>query len=1341
MKQQPTLVMQNKPKAMAVPSARGPMVATSYRTVLLPAGNINVLCRECAKQERRILFSSAHFVRTEIVEGVPPAQLPPGEASHDIVSLRTLDGKASIEHQITIHVQDLFDIAANPDVSLDEVLGGLRYLMDFRIRKGRMPTLDLEVMKRLAEALMLHMSGSKGLYPTTALAQTAGGGRRGSSLIASTTAPPAAATTNDQSNAAQEALGQSAAEKQYKFRGKKLSVAANECFFLFVEFLEEVEEFRQAVALKSSVDLRRALRLHKRCAKRFSSSGEPLPLAVASVVAVQVLTSMSPHFADWHDLVLEESYEDVERALQELKSMVSVPKDALAMGKARLFPPPGLYFDREIRKIVPMFRTSVESGLSSSFIQDLLAHYGPNALPEPPKPSPLRMLLSQLLDFMVIILIISAIVEFAMNEDKPGIVLMLVVVFNVIAGFYQEMKANSALEALAKLSVAKAKVVRDGQTQEIDATHLVPGDIVLLEEGDAVPADLRIIESAQLEVIESILTGEPTGVLKSPAAIRSHTRRMPHGDCKGNAFISTLVARGRGKGLVVRTGETTEIGKIPSAITSTPNVQTSIQRKLSKLGKILVALAFLLCALVVVIGIAWKHPFSAMIKVGISLAVSVIPEGLVAVVTITMALGVSRMAARDAIVRKSPSVETLGSVTIICSDKTGTLTEGKMGAAAMWTVDGNRFSFTESTSLDPLAGGVVLQQGPETMVNVPRDMANAPALSVLAMAVAGLCNNADVVREVPNAHPGIPPTTGAAKQHNTEQTTHVASDAGWKPVGDPTEVALVVAAAKAGFSKSWWQQESGYSLRKLGENAFDSDRKVMSVVYEATASFSTDKPRYFVMAKGAPEAVLLRCSGFVKAQGAHPSPMDLVRSCAQPLDESIALTITDRSSEMASGGLRVLGMAIRQLDVEPDVTDAKQLAALEADLQFVGLIGLIDPPRKGVKESVATCKNAGIKVVMITGDHIATAAAIAAQLGILEPDNPANSRAIRGAELDTLSDEQIGSLRPFPSVFARVSPDNKLKIVKALQAKGHSVAMTGDGVNDAPAIKAADVGVAMGIGGTEITKQAANIVLANDNFSTIVAAVEVGRRVFDNIQKFIVYLLSCNSAEIWLMLICAIINKNFPFTTMVILWANIIADVPPAMALGAEPVEQDALQRKPRDPSAAVLSKFATMSILVQGWSMTLITFVVYDIYTGSYMPEQRDDGVEVAAPPELTHARGLAFAILTTLQLFQGFLSRSTTQSVFRINILGNLWMIFAVAVSFLLLLLGFYVPPLARWLELTPLPAMDWVWVLVCLLIHIVISELIKLAYRVHTRRKAAAEFEQIADTQGSLSSIRRA
>ncbi|KAG0376659.1 P-type ATPase [Mortierella sp. AD032] len=1203
------------------------------------------------------------------------------------------DGKVSIEHQIEINVVDLFDVQSNKDISLEEVMDSLRYVMEYRIKGGRYPSLDYDVMKRLAEGLLMNMGHS---------------------------------------------------EKKRKFR---LTEDADVAFLLFGEFLLEVQEFRQAVGEKSVSDLRFALKLDVRC-----GSGSTVQQQQAAVALIALLTTIYPQFSDWRELVKGQAQPEVQKCMKQHADFVKAEKMPELGGL--ILAPQALCFDRRIKRCLKMFRTSLETGLPSEAIPALQEHYGRNILPQAPSPSIAKMIFTQFTDFMIILLLAVAILLAAIKEFIPTAVLMIVVILNAIIGFTQEYKAGKALDALTKLSVPVAQVLRDGKTSMINSEELVPGDIVILEEGESVPADLRLAEVSQLEIIESILTGESVAVNKDPKEIKTLTRKLPLGDCKGNAFMATVVAKGRGKGIVVRTGKLTEMGKISAAITGAPKTLTPVQRKLAGLGKLLVVAALVLCAVMAGIQVAYihsrppsekglAHDVREAIFTAISLAVSVIPEGLVAVTTVTMAMGVRRMATRKAIVRTLPAVETLGSVTFICSDKTGTLTEGKMGAAELWT------------SEDPYKGDVTLKRNDSEEAQVlGKTLKDVPAQMLISLMVSSLCNNSSVVQkgedEASEASSVAVPFPAEENEKNPDGIP--AKSAEWKGVGDPTEVALVVAAQKAGFPKSYFH-DLGYT--RIYEQAFDSERKVMSVVYKAPLDREDAKGNHFefVLAKGAPEEILNRCVGFLPTvnAGSLASPLDVLKphehDLAQPVTEEFYDNVTEASGRMADNGLRVLGLAYKRVKVNGggaissglgdgldninNIKDKKEVAAstlkptkldmitavnaqqddddddeeippgyAESELIFLGMIGLIDPARSGVKESVRICKEAGITVVMITGDHIKTASAIAKELGILEE----GGRAIKGEELDLLSEQDIAELKPFPNVFARVSPDNKLKLVTALQSRGESVAMTGDGVNDAPAIKAANVGVAMGIAGTDITKQAADIVLSDDNFNTIVVAVEEGRRVFENILKFIVYLLSCNCAEIFLFLLCAAIGEELPFTVVMILWANIIADVPPAMALGVEPAEPGLMKRKPRSARRGIVTKASLAVIAVQSLSMTLMTFGVY------MMAERgtKDSAIE-------RYAQSEAFCVLTSLQLLQGFLSRTMRTSVFKVNPMTNRWMIAGVTLSFVLMIMGDYVPGLNdKILTLKPVGGMTWVKILVCCVIQVIVSEFVKVVLR---------------------------
>ncbi|KAG1470818.1 hypothetical protein G6F56_002463 [Rhizopus delemar] len=1153
---------------------------------------------------------------------------PPVETiQHAVIDLFSInDGKLSIEQQIEVYVNDLFNVKENKSISLEEVLEGLGYVMEHRIKGGHQPHLDVGLMKRLSEGLFLNMGHTEG-----------------------------------------------------HLLRKRTTESADVAFYLWGDFLEEVDEFRTIISDMDVSSLRRQLKIHYRC--------QPHSTREQKRGAIAILFLLTRHFprqfGDWRELVKESEQGDMEKLLNSSLA-AEIDKEEEKMPRAaqvsNLLPPPqALYFDRSVDKLLAMFsKTDREKGLPESLVPALREQYGSNALPKPPRPNPLRMLWEQLTDFMVLILIAAAIVEAAEKDFNSMIVLLVVVVLNTIIGFSQEWKASRTLNALMNLSVPQAKVIRDGQEKYVESEDLVPGDLVVLDEGDAVPADIRLIEVSQLGLVEGILTGESVPVQKNVDAIKSKTRRIPLADCKGNAFMSTTVARGRAKGIVVRTG----IGKISTAIQKDANkkVKTPIQKKLTKLGRYLVVLAILLCALVVIIGVAWKKNVKDMVNIGLSLAVSVIPEGLVAVTTVTMALGVRRMATNQCIVRTLPAVESLGSVTVICSDKTGTLTEGKMGTSELWTTDNSLYKFTHSTSMDPSQGEIILEPHElrRRMVHLkhtvsPNLNTSEPTMTdyaamkpkpidtehpesytrqlYYACMVSALCNNSSIREE----------------------------EGELKAIGDPTEIALTVASQKAHMGRVYWTEQLGF--KKLFERAFDSERKLMSSVYQT-------ETETMVVCKGAPEELMRNCSHYMSLD----STLEMT--------DDFASQVQDENVRMASQGLRVLGLAYKTAPSDVQEED------VESELVFIGLVGLIDPPKQGVKEAVDTCQQAGIHVVMITGDHIETATAIASQLGIVKNHVPGMNRAILGRELDLLSDDAIIALDPFPSVFARVSPDNKLSIVRALQKRGELVAMTGDGVNDAPAIKRADVGVAMGQAGTEITKQAADIILVNDNFTTIVHAVEEGRHVFDNILKFIVYLLSCNGAEIFLMLICTIANIEVPLTVMMILWANIIADIPPAMALGVEPNEKDLMSRPPRNPRMGVLTKVTWLMIFSNSMLIAILSL-------GTYLISLNVLNMSIPVCQSMT------FTTLTTLQLIHSFNVRSVHRSIFKTGITENRWMVFAFFVSFGLMILGIYAPGLSQWLELTQVGWQSWVMTLVCVVLLITIVEAEKWLIRLTSGR----------------------
>ncbi|PIA14314.1 calcium ATPase [Coemansia reversa NRRL 1564] len=1042
---------------------------------------------------------------------------------------------------------------------------------------------------------------------------------------------------------------------QGSFLNKRLTDDARAAYFLFGQFIEEVNEFQLCVGQKPTVDLRRALLLHKRLT---DGGPEEERLALVTIIRL-VLACMAPGH-DWRDLVDEHEQRALAPVVEKYSRIIDEDTTSYHMPVTGgvVYPPPSLYFDRTVEKLTAMFKTDTVSGLTSEQVVERREFYGLNELPRPVRRPWWMIVWAQLTDLMILMLCAAIIATAVDGEWKSSIVLAVVVVLNTIIGAWQEIKAGKALSALENLGSTTAQVIRNGVLESIDASDLVPGDLVELNEGEAVPADLRLVFCAQLEIIESVLTGESIGVAKDPRAIKVRTRQLPLGDCKGNAFMSTMVSHGRGRGIVIRTGPKTEIGKISVAInrSSATVRKTPIQKKLTRLGLWLVVLALSLCAVIVICGVSWGRKFVPIFITGISLAVSVIPEGLVAVTTVTMALGVRRMARRNALVRTLPAVETLGGVTVICSDKTGTLTEGKMGMSELVDANGMLFEITRSTSRDPNEGEVSCR-GHLSNVGDSQDTLSSSiykhntAAADISFIVCAMCNNAEVV-----------------------------------------------------------------PFRLLVENAFDSDRKRMSVVFEVAVNGTPPGKRCLVtLVKGAPEEILSVCthqvanaSGFMRSGSA----IDGV-----PLTNSLTQVAGETCEKMAGRGLRVLGMAAKlsYVDIDQPVSDEELgMTWAESGLAFAGLVGLIDPPRSGIVESVERCHNAGIKVVMITGDHIGTATAIAESIGIIREDRPSTQRAISGAELDLLSDEATALLDPFPSVFARVSPENKVKIVRALQRGGHIVCMGGDGVNDSVSVKEADIGVAMGLGGTDITKQAADMVLMDDNFTTIVVAVEEGRRIFDNILKFIMYLLSCNSAEIILFLYAAVLNLDLPFTTIMILWANIIADIPPALSLGMDPPERNIMNRPPRNPKRGVLTRSTTLVLVIQAFFMATVTFAVFLAATNA------DENMS----PHIAGARSIAFGVLTALQLNQAFLSRSVETSVFRTGLFANRWMVGCVLLSFGLYVLGVYVPGLNDWLELSPLGWQSWLVILGAVLLQVVFSELMKLVLRSVSRRRAMRE-----------------
>ena len=866
-----------------------------------------------------------------------------------------------------------------------------------------------------------------------------------------------------------------------------------------------------------------------------------------------------------------------------------------------------------IDEVIRHLETDPEKGLAQEEAARRLRQFGPNELVERAGKPIWRMILDQLTEVMVIILLIAAIISFLLGEHIDAAVIMAIVVLNTILGFTQEYKAEQAMAALKKLAVPTVRVRRDGHVVEISARELVPGDIVLLEAGALVPADGRIIESYSLKVQEASLTGESEPVEKSVAPIDRDDVAL--GDMRNMVFMGTAVTYGRGVVVVTATGMHTELGKIADMIQTVEQEPTPLQKRLAQLGKGLAVAALVIVALVFGLGVLRGEDMKEMFLVAISMAVAAVPEGLPAVVTIALALGAQRMLARQALIRKLPAVETLGSVTVICSDKTGTLTENRMTVAVL-DVAGKTLDVME---LQHKRRGRLFYAEEE-----PHELNSAALLTLIGGA---LCNDAILERDE--------------------------SKGQWRALGDPTEGALVLAAAAFGLEKA----SLASCMPRVAEVPFTSERKRMTTVHTVDlpclrqhpilASFldllpsSVAMPPYLAFTKGAVDGLLTLADRIWIDGEVHP------------LDDVWRQRVRQAHDQWAEKGMRVLGVALRGLDQAPDPHTIEQ--EIEQNLVFVGMVGMIDPPRPEVKDAVATCRQAGIRPIMITGDHPLTARFIAQQLGIASDD-----RVITGVELERMSSEQLQQAVRATSVFARVSPEHKLRIVDALQNQDHIVAMTGDGVNDAPALTKADIGVAMGITGTDVAKEAAEMVLLDDNFATIVAAVEEGRVIYDNIRKFIKYTLASNTGEILVMLIGPFLGLPLPLLPLQILWINLVTDGVPGLALTVEPGEPDVMKRPPVKPNENIFARGLGVDILWIGILMGFISLAagLWGWLTGSEAWQT------------------MIFTTLTLAQMGNAMALRSNRESLFQIGVFSNPMMLGAVLVTFLLQLALIYIP-----------------------------------------------------------------
>ncbi|MBI4019859.1 MAG: cation-translocating P-type ATPase [Candidatus Aenigmarchaeota archaeon] len=891
--------------------------------------------------------------------------------------------------------------------------------------------------------------------------------------------------------------------------------------------------------------------------------------------------------------------------------------------------------------------SSSRKGLSQQEAESRLQQYGPNEIQQEKPKSKLKIFLEQFTELLVIILIVAAVISAFFGEIVDAMVILIIVVVDAILGFIQEYRAEKAIEALKKLTSPETTVRRDGKEQRIFSKQLVPGDIVILEEGSRVPADLRLLEVVSLKVDESSLTGESFPVEKTLAVYKPDT---PLADRKNLAHMSTIVTFGRGEGVVVGAGMGTEIGRIAHLIQTTVDEPTPLQKRLAVFGKNLTYIIIGIIAIVVLAGILRGNPILDMFITGVALAVAAIPEGLPAIVTITLALGLQKLTKRNAIIRKLPAVETLGSVSVICSDKTGTLTKDEMTITRAYS-NGQKV--------------VVTGKGYETKGGFYIDRKSVPADGTLAklLTYGALCTNAKL------GNGGV--------------------------IGDPTEGAIVVAAAKAGIM----QEEMERQYPRTGEIPFSSERKMMTTLHSSGKSV-------LITSKGAAEVMLGRCDRIY-----HSGRI-------QKLTPALEREMLDINLEMASKALRVLAIAYNECQAKPKDP--------EEGLVFLGFVGMIDPPREGVKEEIIRCREAGIKVVMITGDHKNTAEAVAGQIGLLSDGD----HVLTGTDLEKMPDEELEKIVEDVYVYARVNPEQKVKILTAFKKRKHIVAMTGDGVNDAPALKRADIGVAMGIKGTDVAKEASDMVLADDNFSSIVAAVEGGRHIYDNINKFIRYLLTSNTGEVLIIFLGMMLGLPLPLVAVQLLWVNLVTDGLPALALGVEPPEKNIMKRPPRDPDERIMSRDMVVAIVMIA---SMMAIGVLWIFYSTLVEHGWTPGTPIflsglnKSPDELIfaykYALTMAFTGVVMFEMFNVFNHKNLKGTLFEVGIFSNRKLIIAVLSSFALQLVVIYIPALDIVFDTVELTLYDWLKLVSVSLTALVIFQAKQFVTSRHRARKNKA------------------
>ena len=882
------------------------------------------------------------------------------------------------------------------------------------------------------------------------------------------------------------------------------------------------------------------------------------------------------------------------------------------------------------KELLDRLNSDPKTGLSSSEVKTRLDKYGPNRIESSNKRSLLEKLKDQILDPMVILLIVASIISAFTGDTVEAIIIIAIVIINAIMSIYQEGQAEDSVAALQKMSSPEATVLRDGKRGKVKAEELVPGDIVILETGDIIPADIRLLDSRNLQIDESSLTGESVAVEKDAEAV--YDTEVGIGDRSNSAFSSSIVTYGHGEGVITATGHETQIGQIATSLDSVADKETPLQRQLKDLSKKLAILVVIVSILVFVVGY-FRTGMDLLdnFMVAVSLAVAAIPEGLTAVVTIVLSIGMNRMVEKKAIVKNLVSVETLGSTTAICSDKTGTLTQNEMTITKV---------FTDFKEFDVEGSGYT----PEGDIKLDGETIKDHDQIKLLMTVASLSNDANLIE-----NNGL-----------------------YEITGDPTEGAMLTLSEKWGIV----QEDLNEAHPRIDEIPFDSDRKMMTTFHEMDGT-------YYAMTKGAPDIMI------------NNSSKIMIDGKLEDFTEDMKRQVLEENTKLAKKALRVMAYSFKPYET----LEGEELTTenIEREMVFVGLTGMIDPPRPEAKAAVAECHASGIDVIMITGDYFETALAIAKDLGIAESED----QAMQGSDLNNKSEEEIREIVKTKRIFARVSPQNKVQLVNALQANGNIVAMTGDGVNDAPAIKNADIGISMGITGTDVAKDTADMILVDDNFATIVNAVEEGRVIFSNIKKFVGFLLSCNIAEVLIVFLSILFGLPSPLTPIQLLWLNLVTDAFPALALGVEPAEADIMERPPRDPKESILAGETGRNVILQSIAITISVLAAYII------------GLKYIFPNNIEGAHTMVFATLITSELLRAFSVRSERYTLKELGWFSNKNLVKANLLSFALLLLVMYVPPIRRLFELQ---FITWEWWIILLLsfLPLVIGEIRKRVRR---------------------------